>query len=406
MSSKKILIINPISLFPKVMASQDRVFNMIKRLARDHQVDVVTFVKDEAELRLSAENLKNVCHRFYPINAVNPAHSPWRRGFYHFKYLCFKYFFRHPANYFYYNQKHYLKKLFALIERNRYDIVQIEYWFMGEWLPKLKGIKTRVIDTHDILFAKKEQELRNRYGERLPASQAKLLATYRELEIRSLRLADLIVFITAADRESLSGLDLAGENVIVATGQNIDYFEKYVSRPVDDMILFYGAMSGKPNIDAFYRLRNQILPLIKKDIPGVKLTVVGSNPPAAVKNLHDGEKLIVTGYVEDVRSYLSRANILILPLNVAAGFRSRIVDAMAMGIPVIGTHQALDAVAMTHGRHGFITDDDQEMAAYAVRLLKDGPLRKAMGEACRKFVSDQYSIEATYGKLSTYYDGL
>ena len=74
-----------------------------------------------------------------------------------------------------------------------------------------------------------------------------------------------------------------------------------------------------------------------------------------------------------------------------------------MGVPVIGTHNALDSIEMTSGVHGYVTDSDHEMAERAVQLLNDSGLKRYMSEKCRKFVAEKYSIEATYGKLSRYY---
>ena len=75
---------------------------------------------------------------------------------------------------------------------------------------------------------------------------------------------------------------------------------------------------------------------------------------------------------------------------------------MAMGVPIIGTHNALDCIGMTNEIHGFITDSDKDMTEYTVKLLNDLGLRNKMGEECKKYVTDVYSIEATYKKLSNY----
>jgi glycosyltransferase involved in cell wall biosynthesis len=403
MRRKKILVINPISLFPKVMASQDRIFHMVKRLSCDHLVDLATPIRNENELQESMEKLAGVCNKFYPIPAVNPSENLLKRKFYGLGSLFYYYLFKYPGNFFYNSRKYYLSKFSEILSKNNYDIVQVEYWYMGKIFEKLGNVKLKVIDSHDILFDKREQEFKNRYGENLSSFKRKYLAKYKEFEISSLKLADLIIYITATDRNTLSNLSFANKNIIIATGQDVDFFKSHKTKPDAKMILFYGAMGGRPNIDAFFYFWNDILPLVKKEIPGVKVMVLGANPPNSLKKLHNGINMIVTGFVDDVRPYLARANFLVIPLNVAAGFRSRLVDVMAMGVPVIGTHKALDNIGMKNGIHGFVTDSKEEMAYYAVKLLKDSKLRNKMGEGCKKFVTEKYSIEATYGKLSQYY---
>ena len=79
---------------------------------------------------------------------------------------------------------------------------------------------------------------------------------------------------------------------------------------------------------------------------------------------------------------------------------------MAMGIPVVGTHRALDCVGMQSGTHGFIEDSDEDMAAQAVNLMTNAELRTNLSDNCVKFAMERYSIDATFGKLSEYYFNL
>lgn len=404
MTKKKILVINPISLFPKVMASQDRVLNMVKRLSKDHLVDVVTRVRDHNELDESRKYLGEVCNKFHPILAVNPSGSVMKQKYYGLKYLFYYYLFGYPTDYFYYTRRYYLSKLSRIIFQNQYDIVQVEYWYMGKIFEKIKEIKLKVIDSHDILFEKRDQEFRNRFGENLSISKRKYLQKYKKLEINHLNLADLVICISRADQESLSSFSLKNKKIIIPTGQDIDFFKNYKTNLDEKLILFYGSIGSRPNIDAFFLFYNKILPLIKKKVRDINVIVVGANPPDSIKKLHNGKSMVVTGFIDDVRPYIAQANFLILPLNVAAGFRSRVVDVMSMGIPVIGTHKALDSFEMKNGIHGFVTDSNEEMAKGAVRLLSDLKFRNRMGKECRKLVTDKYSIEATYGILSKYYE--
>jgi glycosyltransferase involved in cell wall biosynthesis len=95
--------------------------------------------------------------------------------------------------------------------------------------------------------------------------------------------------------------------------------------------------------------------------------------------------------------------VAVIPLEVATGFRGRVVELMAMEIPLVGTHRALDCVQLEEGVHGFATDSDAEMAEHAARLLIDDGTRQAMGSRCRALAAARYSIEATIGALSRRY---
>jgi glycosyltransferase involved in cell wall biosynthesis len=103
---------------------------------------------------------------------------------------------------------------------------------------------------------------------------------------------------------------------------------------------------------------------------------------------------------------LAKATVMVLPLNVAGGFRSRSIEVMAMGIPIVGTSQALSNLELENGKHGYISDFDNEIANYLIKLLTNiGQLQK-MSKACKEFVTKKYSIETTYGKLSNFYSSI
>lgn len=403
MSQKKILIINPISLFPMVMASQDRVLRMAQRLSRDHLVSLAFPVRNRLEKEESAEKLGDISGRFFPIPALNPDHNKPKRGYYALQRLFFHHIFNYPVNYFYFSRKYYMKQFLEIMASDNYDIVQVEYWYMADILEKCGDRKTKVIDSHDILFLKQEQRFLSQAGPKLSISKKRYLNRYRELEISSLIKADLIIFITRSDLKILGEYLPENRHIVIETGQDFDSYKHFKTKTDSKTILFYGSMGSKSNISAFFDLWNNILPDIKKHIPRVKLMVVGAKPPESIKKLHDGETVIVTGFVKDVRPYLAQSSLFILPLDVAAGFRSRVVEVMAMGIPVIGSHKALDSFEMKNGVHGFITDNREEMAGHAVRLLNDSRLRKTFSDQCQLLAEERYSIEATYGKLSTYY---
>ena len=162
-------------------------------------------------------------------------------------------------------------------------------------------------------------------------------------------------------------------------------------------------MGGQSNRHAFSRLWRNLLPGIKRKVPDVRLLMVGANPPESITRLHDGRDVVVTGYVDDVRPHLAQAKVGIVPLDVAGGFRGRTIEMMAMEVPVVGTHRALDCVELTSGVHGFVADGDGELAAAAARLLTDEPLRIAMGTAARALTVSRNSLDRTIAPLSDRY---
>jgi glycosyltransferase involved in cell wall biosynthesis len=404
MKSKKILIINPITLFPKVMASQDRLINMIKRLGRDHTVDVVTYVKDKQQWRESMKHVPPICNRFFPITTINARHKFIRSRLHRLRFYLAKKLFHTPVLYSHYTHRRYFNALDRIVREGDYDVVQMEYWFAASYLERVPDSCYKAIDTIDIMFDKKRQELIRQYGEPLAAAQQKELARYKELEIKALGGADLHIAISKSDRQVLDRLHPEGEKLLIPSGQDVEHFSCH-SQPAHRprRILFYGSMGSDPNIQGFFRFWNNILPLVRRQCPDVEVLVLGANPPESIRRLHNGKDVIVTGFVEDVRTHIASAAVLVLPLNVAAGFRSRIVDVMAMGVPVIGTKHTLHSIDMEHGMHGYISERDEELAAHAVSVLQDPALRKDLSDHCVHLASNRYTIDATFGALSRFY---
>ena len=406
MTQKKILVVSHTSLFPKVMASQDRVFTLIKRLSKDHLVDVVTTYRNDHELTESRKHLEPICNKFFPLLAINPSHSHFKRKYH--RLLSYYGYYVHgmPHLHYYSTHKEYTSAIAEIMRTTRYDVVQAEYWFMSKCLEATDNSVFKVIDTHDVLFDKLTQTLNQKFGDNLPYLAKRELDRYKQLENKQLEHADLLIAIARADLELFSKIHPAKSIILVPSGQDISYFNAHKAQPNTDTILFYGSMGGKENIDAFSRVWHKIFPLIKNKVPHARILVVGANPPDSILQLADDINLEVTGFVDDVRPYLSQAKVLLLPLSVAAGFRCRVVDVMAMGIPVVGNHRALDCVEMQNGAHGYIEDSDEDMATCVIDLLTNAKLRSQISDNCIQFATERYSIDKTFGYLSDFYSNL
>jgi glycosyltransferase involved in cell wall biosynthesis len=163
-------------------------------------------------------------------------------------------------------------QLAELVRQHRYDVVQVEYWYMARLFPGIDGSIFKAIDTNDVLSDRQRQEMVRRYGPRLPARRRRELAKYRELEIRHLRLADLLIAISPADRAAYADLGLGNDTVLIPIGQDLEHFKNGASpRRKDDVVLFYGNMGARSNIDAFHRLWRDIFPRIKRAVPNARL---------------------------------------------------------------------------------------------------------------------------------------
>jgi len=145
----------------------------------------------------------------------------------------------------------------------------------------------------------------------------------------------------------------------------------------------------------------EILPLIRKEIPEIRFYIVGSNPTKEVLSLALNSSVTVTGYVPDTREYLNKATVVVVPLRIARGIQNKILEAMAMGIAVVATPQAFEGIEAKPGRDLVLGENAEEIAEGVIGLIKEGSLRKSIGDNARRIVEKNYCWAKNLEKLNS-----
>src|SRR5207249_1936482 len=144
---------------------------------------------------------------------------------------------------------------------------------------------------------------------------------------------------------------IGGGESFQVVGNCVDtaYFTPWTGPRAADSLVFCAKLDYFPNAQAILHFCKQILPLVWKQRPQVRLTIVGNNPPQAVRALANDERIVVTGYVPDTRPYLGTASVALAPLLVAAGTQFKILEALAMGVPTVTTPRCCRALGAQDG---------------------------------------------------------
>ncbi len=191
------------------------------------------------------------------------------------------------------------------------------------------------------------------------------------------------------------------ENVFYSPhGVDFEYFspdESIVKEP--SSIIFTGNMNYAPNVDAALYFYEEIFPLIRAAVPDVTWHIVGADPSASVQALGEDPAITVTGRVPDLRSYMNRASVAIDPLRIGAGLQNKILEGMAMALPMVVTSVANEGIQAVDQENILIADSAAEFADQTVRLLNDSRQRAQMGIAAREFIVNHWSWEGHFGKL-------
>ncbi len=164
-------------------------------------------------------------------------------------------------------------------------------------------------------------------------------------------------------------------------------------------IIFTGQMDYAPNVAAARRLIERLLPALRDQFPDATCHVVGRNPPAELMALHGLVGCHVWGGVDDIRDWLAATDLALVPLELARGVQNKVLEAMAMALPVVLTPSAATGIGGNDGRHYGVADSDADLIARAAALLAAPDKAKAMGLEARRFVVEGLSWQATLAPL-------
>ncbi len=225
----------------------------------------------------------------------------------------------------------------------------------------------------------------------------------RKYERRIYAAFDHHTIISIQDRDRLP-LPYPDSVRVVGNGVDTDFFrpDHIAGRTWD--VLFVGNMGYKPNVEAAVVLAEQIMPLVWNEMPDATLCLAGARPSQTVSRLA-GDRVIVTGWIDDIRDAYNAGSILVAPMYSGMGMQNKILEAMAMELPCITTAIVNNAIGAQPGKHLIVGNSAMEMANQILRLIQDRSLRQQIGREARNFVSDNFTWEAqnkTLESLITY----
>jgi glycosyltransferase involved in cell wall biosynthesis len=183
----------------------------------------------------------------------------------------------------------------------------------------------------------------------------------------------------------------------MGNGVDTDFFNPKHQSPLKKKgkaLVFTGMMDYLPNVEGITWFSDNVFPLIQNRFPDVILYIVGNRPSTDVKSLANRKGIVVTGFVEDVRDYLSLADVCIAPLRIARGVQNKVLEAMAMGKATVCTPEALNGTRATPGRDIAIASDENSFSEKIIEFLSDPDKANQLGSNARRFVEKNASWES------------
>jgi glycosyltransferase involved in cell wall biosynthesis len=204
---------------------------------------------------------------------------------------------------------------------------------------------------------------------------------------------DATVVVAERDRAVLRALDPAARVEVIPNGVDTVSFapDPGVAR-LPGLVVFHGAMSYPPNVQAALFLVNEVMPLVWMQMPGARLRLVGREPAPRLLDLA-GPQVEITGTVPDVRPWLLQAEVAVCPMRRGTGIKNKLLEAGALGLPIVATRSALGDVDLRDGQEVLIRDEPAAIAAAIVELLGDPAARRRLGDAARAVIGLRWGWE-------------
>ncbi len=213
------------------------------------------------------------------------------------------------------------------------------------------------------------------------------------------RRAGLCLLATSAEEILLKSFAPWADTRIIPNGIDLEYFQPIQQERMPKAVIFTGAMDYLPNVDAVQVFCDQVLPRIRHEIPETTFYIVGLNPTQEVLRLGQISGVVVTGRVPDVRPYYARASVCVAPLRIGRGVQNKVLQAMAMGMPVVASSVAQRGLDAQPAKDLWVEDDPREVAARVVQLLRSPGDCRAMGRRARAFVEAHHAWDASCSRL-------
>lgn len=188
-------------------------------------------------------------------------------------------------------------------------------------------------------------------------------------------------------------------STVLRNGVDLEAFHPAREQAEAGHLVFTGVMDYLPNVDGCIWFAKEILPRVRESCPDARFTIVGSHPTPEVKALAELPGVAVTGFVDSVTDWLHRATVAVAPLRIARGIQNKVLEAMACGLPVVGTTSATQGVEGQHGRDYMVADDVTAFSDYVCALLQDQDRAGRLGQGARDFVVANYNWETVFQHL-------
>ena len=389
-------MLTPYLPYPPASGGQIRTLYLLKYLAQNHSITLVSLYKDEKEKQY-AQYLQSYCKE---IHLCKRAKKPWQPRniakalFSTLPFLIVRNYSEEAA-----------ETIQILLSTKKFDVIHAETFYIMPHIPET-----------DIPILLVEQTIEYKVYQHYIASLPAIIRFPLLLDIMKLKSsekyywhkADLVATVSEFDKGEIQSIAPNIEPVIIPNGAGDEMFVKTLPDHTDGdpTILFLGNFFWLQNVEAAQYLIEHVFPELIKKIPKLKLVVAGQNVSEKLINIKHNNiiiKALAPDDEQEVKKMYQSSTLFLAPIFGPGGTRLKILASMAAGLPVISTDIGIEGLELTDGKHVLVARTPEEFVSQTVRILKDHALYVSIQEQAFKVAKERFSWKNIAKKLETVY---
>jgi len=388
-------MLTPYLPYPPNSGGQVRSFNLIKNLAKNHQITLFSLIKEEGEKKYIKE-LKKYCKK---VRVFYRSTKPWtlknilKTAFGFYPFLVIRNFSSEEK-----------KTLEEELKKEKYDIIHAENFYV---MPHIPPTKISILLTEQTILYRVFQHFIETLPWYLFFLKPILMTDVWKLkfwEVYFWKKADWLTAVSLEDKEFISQLSGRKDVEIIPNGVDFDYFSQKIAPKSKFPLLLFGAADFHwiQNKEGAEILLKDVWPKIKRKIKNVRLWIVGKIAPQVLKEFVNEEGVVIEE-IDDSRKAYQRSWILVAPMRSGGGSRTKFFEAMASGLPIVTTAKGAEGIKIKNGE-GIIIEKEEKIAQTVVELILNPERLEKIGMRGKKLVKEKYNWAKSAQKLSCLYE--
>ncbi|MBE2189439.1 MAG: glycosyltransferase [Desulfobulbaceae bacterium] len=393
MSRKRVLFLTTRFPYPPIGGDKLKAFNLLKIMSKHYDVKLIAWSYFKLPKDSYLELIKSLGVEVEVLR-LNPFKAALNCGLKLFSGLPFEISF--------YNLSEFRKAVETSVKYDKIDVVVAFFMRSGEFVKNMQIKKLLVAEDCRTLYQKRSYEQTDKFLQKIVRyHEWKKLHKYEKSMMDKF---DAVSFVTEHDISSIKNINPHGNYKLLTNGTDVEHY-KDSSKREPYTLLFAGKMNVHSNQISAIQLAKEILPVVAKAVPEVKLIIAGADMNAEIRNLAS-DKIEIIENVSDMLPQYQRATIFVNPHRGGSGIQNKLLEALACGCSVITTITGIQGINGIDGEHLIIANDSTDFARKIIKLLGDEDLRAKIGTQARKLILETHTWDVVELQLLSIMNGI